>query len=235
MKKLFLMFFVSLCYGIIAFLLWTGPAYAPPPGCSPIAQNLAACQGDLDACEGDLAACEAQPAAAVPQTGQTTCWDSDGNDIACAGTGQDGDIQAGVEWPDPRFKDNMDGTITDNLTGLIWLKDANCLGGTRTWQQALDFANGLEDGECDLTDSSMEGNWYLPNRNQLTSLLDLEKFLPALPAGHPFMNVMSAYWSSTTDAPFPDLAWWVGLDGGLPFFSDKKDTSRFVTAVRGGP
>jgi hypothetical protein len=61
---------------------------------------------------------------ALPETGQTTCYDTEGDVIPCAGTGQDGDIQAGVAWPDPRFRDNGDGTVTDNLTGLMWLKDA---------------------------------------------------------------------------------------------------------------
>ncbi len=32
-----------------------------------------------------------------------------------------------VPWPDPSFTDRGDGTVKDNLTGLIWLKDANCL------------------------------------------------------------------------------------------------------------
>ncbi len=52
------------------------------------------------------------------------------------------------------------GTVHDLLTGLIWLKDASCddLGpngdGTATWQEALDAANGLAAGHCDLTDKS---------------------------------------------------------------------------------
>ena len=69
----------------------------------------------------------------VARTGQTTCYDSDGNVIDCAGTGQDGDIQAGVAWPSPRFVDNGDGTITDMLTGLMWLKDAGCLFAFPHW------------------------------------------------------------------------------------------------------
>ena len=36
--------------------------------------------------------------------------------------------QKGVAWPNPRFTDNGNGTVTDNLTGLIWLKNANCFG-----------------------------------------------------------------------------------------------------------
>ena len=62
----------------------------------------------------------------LPQTGQVTCYNSAGTAIDCAGTGQDGDIRAGVPWPIPRFVDNLDGTITDTLTGLMWLKDADC-------------------------------------------------------------------------------------------------------------
>ena len=63
----------------------------------------------------------AQPA----RTGQTTCYDAAGASIACTGTGQDGAHLKGVVWPAPRFTDNNNGTVTDNLTSLIWLKDAN--------------------------------------------------------------------------------------------------------------
>ena len=63
----------------------------------------------------------------LPRTGQTTPHHG----------GDDGHIQAGAPWPSPRFFDNGDGTVTDYLTGLIWLKDAECLGST-TWEVALD-------------------------------------------------------------------------------------------------
>ena len=84
--------------------------------------NLATCNTNLETCNADLAACEAS--AFVPQTGQTTCWDPGATTIPvgiipCANTGQDGDVQAGVVPPGPRFMDNGDGTDTDNLTGLI--------------------------------------------------------------------------------------------------------------------
>src|SRR5207253_1829467 len=47
-------------------------------------------------------------AAGVLKTGQTRCWDSSGALVECEGTGQDGDIQAGVSSPSPRFHDNED-------------------------------------------------------------------------------------------------------------------------------
>ncbi len=53
----------------------------------------------------------------LPRTGQTTSY----------ATGDDGDLQVGVDWPLPRFTDNNNGTVTDNLTGLIWLKNGQHL------------------------------------------------------------------------------------------------------------
>jgi hypothetical protein len=57
-----------------------------------------------------------------PATGQTTCYDSEGPVIPCAGTGQDGEIQAGATL---RYKDNGDGTITDKNTKLTWEKKSD--------------------------------------------------------------------------------------------------------------
>jgi|SRR3990170_1252213 len=230
MKKVFLSSLLCSCFLVISVVLWTGKASAQPfPG------GLPQCEASLESCNADLDACEAQPAAAVPQTGQTRCWGGTPlSIIPCADTGQDGDIKAGVVPPVPRFTDNGDGTITDNLTGLIWLKDADCLRGIRTWQQALDFANSLADPQCGLTDDSIAGDWYLPNRNQLTSLLDLENFNPALPTGHPFMNFqLYHYWSSTNHAVNLFSAWIVMISNGNIFLNDKTAGS-FVTAVRGG-
>ena len=71
----------------------------------------------------------------------------------------DGALQAGRVWPAPRFQDNEDGTVTDNLTGLMWLQDANCAatighdpdgagGGGMLWQSALDFVGGNKPGHA---------------------------------------------------------------------------------------
>src|SRR4051812_39636776 len=53
------------------------------------------------------------------ETGQTTCFNTTGNVIACSGTGEDGDLRLGLSRS---FTDNGDGTITDNKTGLMWEK-----------------------------------------------------------------------------------------------------------------
>jgi hypothetical protein len=101
-----------------------------------------------------------ESSAGVPKTGQTVTY----------ATGDDGDLQKGTSWPNPRFTDNGDGTVTDNLTGLIWLKNANCFGD-RTWADALTDSGGLADGSCALTDGSSAGDWHLPNVRELHSLI----------------------------------------------------------------
>ncbi len=144
---------------------------------------------------------EIPAAAPVAQTGQTTCYDSAGTVIDCADTGQDGDIQAGVAWPSPRFRDNGDGTVRDNLTGKIWTKDADLLG-IDTWANALAFCNGLiGDGSVTNgpTDGSVAGDWHLSNFNELWSIFDKGRESPSLPSGHPFTNPSTWYWTSTTD------------------------------------
>jgi Protein of unknown function (DUF1566) len=168
--------------------------------------------------------------ARVPQTGQTTCWDAAGSPINCEGTGQNGDLQAGVAWATPRFTDCREGTVRDNLTGLIWLKNANCFGAL-PWANALSEANHLASGRCGLTDGSIAGDWRLPKVKELQSLIDFGDFGPALPDGHPFSGVQpSTYWSSTTKQPDtvpavdPGVAWGVSLN-----FGNTSDVSKNAT------
>ena len=180
--------------------------------------------------------------ARVGETGQVTCYDDTGDVIDCAGTGQDGDIRPGVAWPNPRFTDNDDGTVTDNLTGLVWLKNANCLGW-KIWSDALVDANTLSSGMCGLTDGSVTGAWRLPSQLELESLLDLNFTNPPLAntagtgqwaEGDAFSGVLNEdYWSSTTMALNPDSALGVEFSAGhsSPW---TKTLRRYVWPVRGG-
>jgi len=170
-----------------------------------------------------LLAFAASPPAPVAVTGQTIFY----------ATGGDGDLQKGVGWPDPRFTDNNNGTVTDNLTGLTWLKNANCFGRL-PWAYALNVASGLASGQCSLTDNSTVGSWRLPNINELKSLLDSGQDYPALPVNHEFINVVSNnYWSSTTISGLTDYAWKVVMSQGI-IQRDHKTNYLWVWPVRGG-
>jgi hypothetical protein len=162
--------------------------------------------------------------APVPKTGQTASY----------ATGDDGELEKGVASPNPRFTDNGNGTVTDNLTGLIWLKNANCASGTITWTAALIYCNGLASGTCGLTDGSVAGDWRLTNIKELQSLIDYGRDGPALPSGHPFTNVQSyLYWSSTTVADDTSAAWYQGMSSG-DIYDGPKTNNGYVWPVRGG-
>ena len=177
--------------------------------------------------------CPPDGPAPVPKTGLTLCYDESGTVIVCAGTGQDGENQRGVASPVPRFTDNEDGTIKDNLTGLLWLKNANCFG-QRAWVDAISDCNGLASGSCGLTDGSNAGDWRLPHAKELQSLIDFNYVYPALPSGHPFTNVVSFYyWSSTAHAEGGGYAWVLYMYNGEFYYGDMSNIT-FVWPVRGG-
>jgi hypothetical protein len=169
----------------------------------------------------------------VAKTGQTGCWDRDGSPIPCAGTGQDGEHQAGVSIT-PRFIDNLDGTVTDNQTSLIWLQNADCFG-LRSWTDSLSDANTLAAGSCGLTDGSVADDWRLPNVKEFQSLFDYGNHSPALPLDHPFSEVQTDnYWTSISYANFLSDAWYVNLTYGFVNHFGKIN-NRHVWPVRGGP
>ncbi len=150
--------------------------------------------------------------------------------------GDDGSLQLGIEWPDPRFTDNDDGTVTDNLTNLVWLKDANCFGAV-IWNNAIESSNELGDGYCGLNDGSFPGDWRLPNKNELSSIVDMSNYgnLLALPDGHPFINVIEAYYWSSTTAAFnqPAEAWYLRTYNGSMLYHAKSNFN-YVWPVRDG-
>jgi quinol monooxygenase YgiN len=170
----------------------------------------------------------------VPKTGQMKCWDTSGRHIHCAGTGQDGEVRAGAPWPDPRFTDNGDGTVTDNLTGLVWLEDADRFGEV-TWHQALEHARKLASGSHGLSDGSRRGDWRLPNIRELFSLIDYGASDPIIPQENPFANVRSSiYWTSTSLAAAPTLAWMMTLGIGPTVFDLKLNPNRMWPVRKGG-
>lgn len=171
--------------------------------------------------------------APVARTGQDFSW----------APGDDGDFRKGVPSPDPRFTDRQDGTVTDNLTGIVWLKDADCFGQL-TWYEAIERIATLGPGECGLSarlggedGPESEPAWRLPNLRELQSLVDYSNSYPPLPDGHPFVSVVStsSYWSSTTMADYSNRAWLVTMTVGsaeIPYYG--KDLPLYIWPVRGG-
>ena len=100
--------------------------------------------------------------------------------------------------PNPRFAIYDPGTPTqegddlvlDKKTELVWARNANLAGKYLTWQDAITYCQNL-------TLHNLKG-WRLPTQEELSSLVDPSRSVPALPSGHPFINVKFIhYWSST--------------------------------------
>lgn len=180
--------------------------------------------------------------APVAKTGQTISY----------GTNDDGARQKGVAWPNPRFTNNGNGTVTDNLTGLIWLRNANCANGTRDWNTALSDVSSLNGSgnmngnNCGDTSNggSHQTDWRLPNVKELQSLVDYAYSSPALSnatgtgqwvAGDPFTNVQTNgyYYSGSSYSSGLGNAWGVHMGLGS-VYENNKTGSVFVWPVRGG-
>ena len=221
------MLMLAIIMAFVVGVFWAGPVGAG--GGNPCAAIQAV--ADRLGCELGESDCTDAP---VEKTWQTTSY----------ATGDDGDLQKGVAWPDPRFTDNENGTVTDNLTGLIWLKNVNRFG-PKTWSDALNDCNTLAADGTILTDGSNAGDWRLPNVKELQSLIHYGVCAFALPntagtgkstEGDPFTGGGGVidYWSSTTWAFDLDFAWSVDLVFGGVADSRDKDDSRGVWPVRGG-
>lgn len=129
---------------------------------------------------------------------------------------------------DPRYSVAVDFvTVTDNATGLVWkrcsegLSGTSCADGTAssfTWQGALAAASG---------------DWRLPNRNELSSLLERQCSSPAINAAVFPGTPVGSYWSSSPFALDPGLAWAVDFNVGN-VVTLSKTASRIIRLVRAG-
>jgi hypothetical protein len=180
---------------------------------------------------------------ALPQTGQTPTAP------IAATSGMDGYSYLGVAWAwitgggtppvSPRFTVGSgaeSSCITDNLTGLMWVKSpssttymwraGSVVSYTYPAQAAVDAYN--TNNTCGHSD------WYLPTVNDLSSLLNDGVVPYTWLNSQGFSNVQARnYWSSSTRASNTNNAWVVDFYGGVVDARDKT-TNNYVWPVRGG-
>jgi hypothetical protein len=121
------------------------------------------------------------------------------------------------------FVNNGDGTVSDNLTGLIWQQDET---NTMSWEAALSYCEGLSLGN--------HSDWRLPNIKELGSLTDDMRYFPAIDTNFFPDAQPSNYWSSTTNTYMPGFAWGLDFNSGENFSRDKSSSNYHVRCVRGG-
>ena len=124
-----------------------------------------------------------------------------------------------------RFKLVLEGAAAfDWETWLVWEQSPNT--AVRDWSSAI--------SHCYTREVGGRKGWRLPTIEELASLVDTSQSDPALPAGHPFTDVQSdGYWSSSTHASDPSYAWGVHFGNGL-VSNAGKSSDYYVWCVRGG-
>lgn len=172
------------------------------------------------------------------------------------GTLKTGEIVGAQRGVAREFTDNGDGTITDNVTGLMWEKKSDD-GSVHDKDNLYSWSTGADFGAMDGTmitaflstlnaGSGFAGytDWRIPNRNELLSLTNLGAIAPstfrpefddACMAGCTVSTCSctnpGVYWSSSPRSEH--LAWYVDFEYGFSVYFSKTNGAS-VRAVRGG-
>lgn len=183
---------------------------------------------------------------AFPATGQTTCYSAAGAVIACAGTGQDGEKQAGANLS---YQDNGDGTVTDLDTGLMWEKHSD--DGSIHDRDLTFTAANAPNHVAALNAATFAGytDWRLPNIRELQSLVNYGVSGPAITSAAFHFNCFGGcdvltcsctafahHWSGTTSTGLPGSGFTVNFADGTNGLFVKNGVNTFpVRGVRAGP
>ncbi|HXE94762.1 MAG TPA: DUF1566 domain-containing protein [Dongiaceae bacterium] len=121
---------------------------------------------------------------------------------------------AKVTIPDLRFVDNHDGTITDAVTNLIWLKNANCFNVVSRVTGESNVSTLAGGGACGLADGSTAGMWRLPTYYELLIFVN-DGYLSDKLNSSGFSNVASdsPYWANLNAFLVTD-SWQVDMTDG---------------------
>lgn len=114
--------------------------------------------------------------------------------------GEDGDYAGSA----PAFKDNGDGTVTDNLTGLLWQKAD---GGEMTWEKAKDYAKALR--------LAGRQDWRLPTSMELFALTNQGMHGPAMDTSVFTRSEARYWWTNSPRADDSTKVWLVNSGGGI--------------------
>lgn len=158
----------------------------------------------------------------LPDTGQSKCYDDTGV-ISCPSFGEDYYGQDAHYKSSRSFTNNGDGTVTDDVTGLIWQQADD--GTTRNWADAVSY--------CEDLTLAGESDWRLPEKQELVRIVDTQRSSPSI---DPIFTARSEhYWSKSQFVADPsNRAWGVHFGQGDTDEHAKTMTIDYVRCVRGG-
>ncbi|MBF0613352.1 MAG: DUF1566 domain-containing protein [Magnetococcales bacterium] len=138
-----------------------------------------------------------------------------------------------VSWGEERFSVTADGTVQDNTTSMVWMRNANCWGAL-TWEEAMKAVAALNAGQkaCEGYTGTYD-DWRLPGKDDLATLVGspgLHGLI--LPERHPFKKTLQGHYWSSTESDAQSSAWYLNLHNGH-MDSYGKQEAYFVWPVRG--
>jgi len=146
---------------------------------------------------------------ALPDTGQTQTYTDT--------LGEDSDYSMNL----PSYTDNSNGTVTDNVAGLMWQQEDD--NTTRDLSSSEAY--------CDNLDLAGFSDWYLPSRRELMSIVDYGTHQYAINDTY-FYNTKSGYCSSTTKLPDTSTPYHVNFESGIAIYYGFD--AYYVRCARGG-
>jgi hypothetical protein len=150
----------------------SGPADAQP------ASANAGTHSQPDAAVAPHAAAPTELSYPIVDTGQTACYDNN-SAIACPAAGEPFYGQdAHVAGNAPSYTNNGDGTVTDDVTGIMWQQSPDTDGdGDINADDKFIQADAV--GYCEALTLAGYDDWQLPSVKQLYSLIDFRGADPA--------------------------------------------------------
>ena len=114
-------------------------------------------------------------------------------------------------------------TFTDTKTGLTWQDNSASETVEKDWSDAKNYCKNLT--------LSGKNDWRLPSIKELQSIVNIEKYVPAIKSG--FKHVASnGYWSASQYVSDSSYAWEVSFYNGYTYYF-KQSNKNYVRCVRG--
>ena len=141
--------------------------------------------------------------------------------------------------PTARFQNNGDGTVTDELTGLMWKRCLEGQGDACVNKSAKSFvwlAAKQHVSEINKNNPfAGYSDWRLPNIKELSSIVEHRCYDPAINLDV-FPNMLSIFvWSATPFVNGDKHAWGVDFNSGYAGYSFRDSANKSVRLVRSLP
>jgi len=114
--------------------------------------------------------------------------------------------------------------VADNKTKLEWQNEAVNKTETKSWEEAIDYCEGLILDEKE--------DWRLPNINELQSLVDYSKSNLAIVSTLEDTTNTNLYWSSTTYIKGTESVLMVSFYNGISYKKGKSVDNYHFRCVR---